>query len=40
MCFSFHSDYDQLKKELNDLADAIEEHFFQPEKNKLQPKAE
>lgn len=35
-----NSDYNQLKKELNDLADAIEEHFFQPEKNKLQRKAD
>ncbi|XP_073502309.1 phosphopentomutase isoform X2 [Phyllobates terribilis] len=35
-----NSDYNQLKKELNDLADAIEEHFFQPEKNKLQMKTE
>ncbi|XP_056412490.1 phosphopentomutase isoform X2 [Hyla sarda] len=35
-----NSDYSQLKKELNELADSIEEHFFQPEKNKLQRKAE
>ncbi|XP_053560037.1 phosphopentomutase [Bombina bombina] len=35
-----NSDFDQLKKELEDLADAIEEHFFQPEKNKLQRKSE
>ncbi|XP_063778476.1 phosphopentomutase [Pseudophryne corroboree] len=35
-----NSDYDQLKKELEDLADAIEEHFFQPEKNKLQRKVD
>nr|AAH76840.1 Pgm2l1-prov protein [Xenopus laevis] len=35
-----NSDFDVLKKELDDLADAIEEHFFQPEKNKLQRKTE
>ncbi|XP_028902350.1 phosphoglucomutase-2 [Ornithorhynchus anatinus] len=35
-----NSDPELLKKELNDLADAIEKHFFQPEKNNLQPKAE
>ncbi|XP_018422734.1 PREDICTED: phosphoglucomutase-2 [Nanorana parkeri] len=35
-----NSDYDQLKKELDDLADAIEEHFFQPERNKLQRKTD
>ncbi|XP_029445388.1 phosphoglucomutase-2 isoform X2 [Rhinatrema bivittatum] len=35
-----NSDFERLKKELDELASAIEEHFFQPEKNKLQPKAE
>ncbi|XP_074848691.1 phosphopentomutase [Carettochelys insculpta] len=35
-----NSDPDQLKKELDELASAIEEYFFQPQKNKLQPKAE
>ncbi|XP_020847659.1 phosphopentomutase [Phascolarctos cinereus] len=35
-----NSDHEQLKKELNDLVSAIEEYFFQPEKNKLQPKSE
>ncbi|KAM8940128.1 phosphopentomutase [Pelodytes ibericus] len=35
-----NSDFEQLKKELDDLAGAIEEYFFQPEKNKLQRKAE
>lgn len=35
-----NSDFDMLKKELDDLADAIEEYFFQPEKNKLQRKTE
>ncbi|XP_051820532.1 phosphopentomutase [Antechinus flavipes] len=35
-----NSDHEQLKKELDDLVSAIEEHFFQPEKNKLQPKSE
>nr|XP_033803481.1 phosphoglucomutase-2 [Geotrypetes seraphini] len=35
-----NSDFEQLKKELDELASAIEEYFFQPEKNKLQPKAE
>lgn len=37
---SVNSDVTQLKKELNDLVDAIVENFFEPEKNKLQPKAE
>ncbi|XP_068606919.1 phosphopentomutase [Brachionichthys hirsutus] len=32
------SDVTQLKKELDDLVDAIVENFFEPEKNKLQPK--
>ncbi|KAM7168441.1 phosphopentomutase isoform 2-T2 [Macrochelys suwanniensis] len=35
-----NSDPGQLKKELDELVSAIEECFFQPEKNKLQPKAE
>uniref|UniRef100_A0A8C8S2E0 Phosphoglucomutase 2 n=1 Tax=Pelusios castaneus TaxID=367368 RepID=A0A8C8S2E0_9SAUR len=35
-----NSDPEQLKKELDELVSAIEECFFQPEKNKLQPKAE
>ncbi|KAG6930056.1 phosphoglucomutase 2, partial [Chelydra serpentina] len=35
-----NSDPGQLKKELDELVSAIEEFFFQPEKNKLQPKAE
>ncbi|MEE6462274.1 hypothetical protein FKM82_001538 [Ascaphus truei] len=35
-----NSDYNQLKKELDGLAGAIEEHFFQPQKNKLQSKPE
>ncbi|XP_034627769.1 phosphoglucomutase-2 isoform X1 [Trachemys scripta elegans] len=35
-----NSDPEQLKKELDELVSAIEEYFFQPEKNKLQPKAE
>lgn len=37
---SLNSDVTQLKKELDDLVDAIIENFFEPEKNKLQPKAE
>lgn len=36
----FCSDPDQLKKELNELVSAIEEHFFQPQKYNLQPKGE
>lgn len=36
----FSSDPEQLKKELNELVSAIEEHFFQPQKYNLQPKAE
>ncbi|TFK14837.1 T-cell leukemia homeobox protein 3 [Platysternon megacephalum] len=35
-----NSDPYQLKKELDELVSAIEEYFFQPEKNKLKPKAE
>ncbi|XP_045903508.1 phosphoglucomutase-2 isoform X2 [Micropterus dolomieu] len=35
-----NSDVKQLKKELDDLVDAIVENFFEPEKNKLQPKPE
>uniref|UniRef100_A0A7M4ECV3 Phosphoglucomutase 2 n=2 Tax=Crocodylus porosus TaxID=8502 RepID=A0A7M4ECV3_CROPO len=35
-----NSDLEQLKKELEELVNAIEKHFFQPEKNKLQAKAE
>lgn len=34
------SDVTSLKKELDELVDAIIEHFFQPQKNKLQPKPE
>lgn len=34
------SDPEQLKKELNELVTAIEEHFFQPQKYNLQAKAE
>ena len=35
-----NSDVTQLKKELDDLVDAIVKDFFEPEKNKLQPKPE
>ncbi|XP_061567199.1 phosphoglucomutase-2 [Cololabis saira] len=35
-----NSDVTHLKKELDDLVDAIIENFFEPEKNKLQPKPE
>ncbi|XP_059194138.1 phosphoglucomutase-2 [Centropristis striata] len=35
-----NSDMKHLKKELDDLVDAIIENFFEPEKNKLQPKPE
>ncbi|MBZ3872819.1 Phosphoglucomutase-2 [Sciurus carolinensis] len=35
-----NSDPEQLKKELNELVNAIEENFFQPQKYNLQPKAE
>ncbi|XP_054460372.1 phosphoglucomutase-2 [Anoplopoma fimbria] len=35
-----NSDVKHLKKELDDLVDAIVENFFEPEKNKLQPKPE
>lgn len=35
-----NSDLTQLKKEVDDLVDAIIENFFEPEKNKLQPKAD
>ncbi|XP_070712675.1 phosphopentomutase [Pempheris klunzingeri] len=35
-----NSDVAQLKKELDDLVDAIVENFFEPERNKLQPKPE
>lgn len=35
-----NSDLNHLKKELDDLVDAIVENFFEPEKNKLQPKPE
>lgn len=35
-----NSDPEQLKKELNELVSAIEEHFFQPQKYNLQPKAD
>lgn len=36
----WHSDVAQLKKEVDELVDAIIENFFEPEKNKLQPKAD
>lgn len=36
----FNSDLAQLKKELDELVDAIIERFFEPEKNQLQPKVE
>lgn len=36
----FLSDVEQLKKELDELVNALEEHFFQPEKNNLQRKTE
>lgn len=42
-CFSFgllFSDFEKLKKELDELANAIEKYFFEPEKNKLQTKPE
>ncbi|XP_053273599.1 phosphoglucomutase-2 isoform X2 [Pleuronectes platessa] len=35
-----NSDVTHLKKELDDLVDAIVENFFEPQKNKLQPKPE
>ncbi|XP_056441770.1 phosphoglucomutase-2 [Gadus chalcogrammus] len=35
-----NSDLEQLQKELDNLVDALVEHFFEPEKNKLQPKPE
>ncbi|KAL4640334.1 phosphoglucomutase-2 [Arapaima gigas] len=35
-----NSDVKQLKEELDSLVDAIVEHFFQPEKNKLKPRPE
>ncbi|XP_029000176.1 phosphoglucomutase-2 [Betta splendens] len=35
-----NSDVMQLKKELDELVDAIVENFFEPQKNKLQPKPE
>nr|XP_045378349.1 phosphoglucomutase-2 isoform X1 [Camelus bactrianus] len=35
-----NSDPEQLKRELNELVSAIEEHFFQPQKYNLQPKGE
>lgn len=38
--FLFSSDVEQLKKELDELVNALEKHFFQPEKNKLQRKTE
>lgn len=38
--FPSNSDIAQLKKELDDLVDAIIKNFFEPEKNKLQPKAD
>lgn len=36
----WNSDVTQLKKEVDELVDAIIENFFEPEKNKLQPKAD
>lgn len=36
----FFSDVEQLKKELDELVNALEKHFFQPEKNNLQRKTE
>lgn len=36
--FVSNSDVPHLKKELDDLVDAIIENFFEPDKNKLQPK--
>ncbi|KAA0722429.1 Phosphoglucomutase-2 [Triplophysa tibetana] len=35
-----NSDLNQLKNELDDLVDAIVEHFFQPQKNSLTPRPE
>ncbi|XP_063166834.1 phosphopentomutase isoform X1 [Candoia aspera] len=35
-----NSDFEKLKKELNELTSALEKYFFEPEKNKLQPKPE
>nr|XP_056711292.1 phosphopentomutase [Euleptes europaea] len=35
-----NSDFEKLKKELDELVSAIEKHFFEPEKNKLQAKPE
>ncbi|XP_006629979.2 phosphopentomutase [Lepisosteus oculatus] len=35
-----NSDTEQLKKELNGLVNAMVEHFFEPKKNKLQPRPE
>ncbi|XP_019491543.1 PREDICTED: phosphoglucomutase-2 [Hipposideros armiger] len=35
-----NSDPEQLKKQLQEVVSAIEEHFFQPQKYNLQPKAE
>ncbi|XP_056585482.1 phosphoglucomutase-2 [Triplophysa dalaica] len=35
-----NSDLNQLKTELDDLVDAIVEHFFQPQKNSLTPRPE
>nr|XP_028599779.1 phosphoglucomutase-2 [Podarcis muralis] len=35
-----NSDFEKLKKELDELVSAIEKYFFEPEKNKLQPKPE
>lgn len=34
----FNSDVPRLKKELDELVDAIVENFFEPQKNKLEPK--
>lgn len=36
----FLSDVERLKKELDELVNALEKHFFQPEKNNLQRKTE
>uniref|UniRef100_A0A3Q2P759 Phosphoglucomutase 2 n=1 Tax=Fundulus heteroclitus TaxID=8078 RepID=A0A3Q2P759_FUNHE len=40
LCAAPGNDVTHLKKELDDLVDAIVENFFEPEKNRLQPKPE
>uniref|UniRef100_A0A6B2F710 Phosphoglucomutase-2 n=1 Tax=Bothriechis nubestris TaxID=1766655 RepID=A0A6B2F710_9SAUR len=35
-----NSDFETLKQELDELTSALEKYFFEPEKNKLQPKPE